>query len=89
MVLPKQATSPWRLSLLRICSRQTVRCPGTATQSRMTRRKKPPAYERISVQLPAELVRFLDQQARADMTTRPTVVRQLVAAAQKQARTAA
>jgi metal-responsive CopG/Arc/MetJ family transcriptional regulator len=55
----------------------------------MTRRKKPAAYERISVQLPAELVRFLDQQARADMTTRPTVVRQLVAAAQKQARTAA
>jgi metal-responsive CopG/Arc/MetJ family transcriptional regulator len=49
----------------------------------MTRRKKPPAYERISVQLPPELVRFLDQRAKADMTTRPTVVRQLVAAAQK------
>jgi metal-responsive CopG/Arc/MetJ family transcriptional regulator len=57
----------------------------------MARRKiaAPPAYERISVQLPADLVRYLDKQAREHMITRPAVVRQLVAAAQKQARTAA
>lgn len=56
----------------------------------MPRRKtQAPAYERISVQLPQDLVRYLDKQAREHMITRPAVVRQLVAAAQKQARTAA
>jgi metal-responsive CopG/Arc/MetJ family transcriptional regulator len=51
----------------------------------MPRRKTPPAYERISIQLPNDLVRFLDRQAREQMTTRPTVVRQLVDAARKAA----
>jgi metal-responsive CopG/Arc/MetJ family transcriptional regulator len=47
----------------------------------MPARRPPKGYQRISLQLPAELIKYLDQQAKRQTITRPAVVRQLIMAA--------
>lgn len=55
----------------------------------MATSRPPKGYQRISVQLPSELVKLLDRQADNLMITRPAVVRQIIHAALKPGQRAA